>query len=471
MKKLLLTLIAIIFLAPAALAGDCFQDPIYERDWNGEVTTGMFVRDVACMEGSVVLTTVPVGEVVKVIAETDGWYKVQTKDGIIGWSGQWLLQQTDKPFEGNEPKEPLYDVVGHKYEAAVRYLAENEIISGYPDGSYKPDNSVNRAEFTKIIVGAKLGSEPAQPSSNCFPDVDRNEWYATWVCYAKDQGIIGGYPDGTFKPANNINLAEATKILVNTLEVEMEYGPDSSGEWYEAFVRAMQNNNYIPDTFSSVSQLVNRSQMAEMVYRIMEEITDKPAKTLVSASPSEDPSESELAEKECYDDKVPASIDMNQVRAEWLLWHNQARKDRGVGTLSQNEGLNYSSALWASSNESIKTLTHDRPGGQSMDDWFDNIGIVFADKNGVVYGENLGLRTFRCSEYNCTDEALASARFIFDQFMAEEGTNFTGHYDNIVQPDFTDLGLGMAIDSSGEVMYLTAQYSFGLARYPGNLCQ
>lgn len=474
MKKILFAILVTMIFLPAAYAGDCFQDPIYERDWNGEVTTGMFVRDVACMEGSTVLTTVPVGEVVKVIAETDGWYKVQTKDGVIGWSGQWLLTQTNKPFTSNEPQEPLWDINGHKYETAIRYLAENDIISGYPDGSYQPENSVNRAEFTKIIVGAKLGGEPARPAVNCFPDVGRTEWYATWVCYAKEEGIIGGYPDNTFKPANNINLAEASKILVNTLGVEVELSPDSSGNWYDVYMRALQNNNYVPDTFSSVSQLVNRGQMAEMVYRIMEEVKDEPAKILVteeSSSGGSSSSTSESTDLSCLDDQVPASVDMDQVRNEWLAWHNEARSARKITPLSLNTGLNYSSSLWAKENKKDGTLTHDRDGGQSLTDWFTDVGIVFESKSGIVYGENLGLRTFRCSTSDCTDEALDSARYVFDMFMAEEGTDFTGHYDNIVEPDFVDLGLGIAVDSSQEVMYITTQYSFGVASYPSNMCQ
>jgi len=468
MKKFLLSLLAIALFAPAAFASDCFEDPIYDRDWNGEVTTGMFVRDVACMEGSEIITTVPVGEVVHVVAETDGWYKVETSDGTVGWSGQWLLTQTNKPFTSNEPQEALYDIVGHKYEEAVRYLEENGIIEGYPDGSYQPENPVNRAEFTKIIVGAKLGSEPTSSAAACFPDVNRDAWYASWICYAKGAGIIDGYDDGNFKPGENINLAEASKILVNTLEVPMSN--DTGGQWYEVFLRSLQNNSYVPDTFSSVSQNVNRSQMAELIYRIKEEIKNKPSKTLVSASKSTE-TPSETASLSCLDSEVPASVDMDEIRAQWLSWHNEARANRGISSLSLSTGLDYSSSLWAKANRASGQLTHDRPAGQSLTDWFAAVGIVFAKKTGIVYGENLGYRTFRCSKSDCTDEAIDTARFIFDAFMAEEGTNYTGHYDNIVESDFIEIGMGMAYSASEEAMYLTTQYSFGVDSYPSNMCQ
>ena len=97
--------------------------------------------------------------------------------------------------------------------------------------------------------------------------------------------------------------------------------------------------------------------------------------------------------------------------------------------------------------------------------------IVFDKKTGTVYGENLGFRTFRCSADDCTDEALDSARFIFDAFMAEEGTDYTGHYDNIIEADFIELGLGVAVDSSKELMYIATQYSFGVDDYPSDMCR
>ena len=275
MKRILLPLIVLFAFSLSAQAGDCMRDPVYDRDWNAVITTGARVRDIPCMEGSEILTTVPVGEVIHVIAETDGWYKIERKDGIIGWSGQWLMEPTDQPFVKDVPKEPLYDVMGHVYETAVRYLANKKIVQGYPDDSFKPDETVNRAEFTKILVGAKLGEDPTSFASDCFPDVPKTEWYASYVCYAKQQGIISGYPDGYFRPANNINLAESAKILVNTFGLEA-VGCGCGAPWYEPYIQALQNQSYIPSTLTAFTQNVMRGEMAEMIWRIMEEIHTSP---------------------------------------------------------------------------------------------------------------------------------------------------------------------------------------------------
>ena len=81
-----------------AFAGGCFEDPIYDRQWTATVTTGARVRDVACMEGSTVLTTIAVGSKVALIGETDGWYKIKTVDGKVGWVGQQLVSVSQTPF-------------------------------------------------------------------------------------------------------------------------------------------------------------------------------------------------------------------------------------------------------------------------------------------------------------------------------------------------------------------------------------
>ena len=95
----------------------------------------------------------------------------------------------------------------------VRDLALAKIINGYPDGTFKPQNSITRAEFAKVIVLAH-GSTPATTTSSSFKDVAPSYWARGYIERAKELGFINGYPDGTFKPANNISRQEIAKIVV-----------------------------------------------------------------------------------------------------------------------------------------------------------------------------------------------------------------------------------------------------------------
>lgn len=82
------------------------------------------------------------------------------------------------------------------------------------------------------------------------------------------QGIISDYPDGTFKPENTINVAEAFKIILNTFALETEKAADSE-EWYATFVRYAQEHNLYLDTFDSNAQILTRAEMAELIYRLI----------------------------------------------------------------------------------------------------------------------------------------------------------------------------------------------------------
>ena len=99
-------------LAPLPVyASDCFQDPIITHDWSGTVTTGARVRDVACMEGSVVMTTLNVGTIIDIVGETDGWWKVKLTDGREGWVGTWLIttNSSDPTDDSTDAEEGIDD--------------------------------------------------------------------------------------------------------------------------------------------------------------------------------------------------------------------------------------------------------------------------------------------------------------------------------------------------------------------------
>lgn len=165
----------------------------------------------------------------------------------------------------------VYD--SHANFDAINFVESEGIVEGYPDGTYKPNNTINRAEFTKILVEATYDDYDIE---NCswteqFPDVPLTEWYAKYICIARSGGIIEGYPDGTFQPGNEIKFTEAAKILVNTFGYEV----GSSEIWYQPFIEVLEEKNASPVSITSVAKEITRAEMAEMIYRLMENITDK----------------------------------------------------------------------------------------------------------------------------------------------------------------------------------------------------
>jgi uncharacterized secreted protein with C-terminal beta-propeller domain len=172
----------------------------------------------------------------------------------------------------------------HINREAIEYLKNNSIVKGYSDGTYKPQHRINRAEFTKIIIESKYSDaeiercipENAQPdwSYVFFPDVPKDEWYAKYVCMAKVNNIIGGYPDGTFKPGDKINFAEAGKIIGESLNVQAD-PTGTQNEWFAGYVKGLENKKAIPTTIQFFDKEITRGEMAEVVWRLKDNREDK----------------------------------------------------------------------------------------------------------------------------------------------------------------------------------------------------
>ncbi len=105
---------------------------------------------------------------------------------------------------------------------SVKRLAENFILNGYLDGTFKPDANITRGEFAKIIVSATDTLDVDATSS--FSDVSTSDWYYLYVSSALKEGYITGYPDGTFRPDAYITRADICTIVQRCLEAEFQTG-------------------------------------------------------------------------------------------------------------------------------------------------------------------------------------------------------------------------------------------------------
>lgn len=101
------------------------------------------------------------------------------------------------------------------YNNAVSTLCHMGVLGGYSDGTFRPNAPITRAEFAKIAVSFAQANGSAV--YNYFTDVKTTDWFAPYVTAAKDNGLIEGYSDGSFKPENKITRAEACAIVNRAL--------------------------------------------------------------------------------------------------------------------------------------------------------------------------------------------------------------------------------------------------------------
>ncbi len=174
---------------------------------------------------------------------------------------------------------------GNTYYEGIEYLRTHNVLKGYLDGTFKPLTRINRAEFIKFVINPLILD--TNKMSDClnnnltksgttvfFRDVARDSWYATEVCFAKINTLIDGYPDGTYKPAANINFAEAAKIISNVFSLQIEK-KDTGEFWYRPYVQRLSDLHAIPTSIKRFDQILTRGEMAEIVYRLKADREDK----------------------------------------------------------------------------------------------------------------------------------------------------------------------------------------------------
>ncbi|PIZ70701.1 hypothetical protein COY07_06250 [Candidatus Peregrinibacteria bacterium CG_4_10_14_0_2_um_filter_43_11] len=103
------------------------------------------------------------------------------------------------------------------YAPYVAKAKELNIIEGYANGEFKPNQSINRAEALKILLMASGLDLSGAASSKDFSDVNTGAWYAKYVSFAKTKGVVSGYGNGLFGPGNPVLRGEMAKMAVKTM--------------------------------------------------------------------------------------------------------------------------------------------------------------------------------------------------------------------------------------------------------------
>lgn len=149
------------------------------------------------------------------------------------------------------------DVAFNKwYNNAISTLSNMGIICGYPDGTFRPNAPITRAELTKIAAGFFSDPRVAATYDGRFSDVHGAEWYISYLMTALEEGLIEGYPDGSFRPNRPITRAETCTIVNRTLgrkpekdhllpESDMINWPDNINRniWYYAQMQEATNSH------------------------------------------------------------------------------------------------------------------------------------------------------------------------------------------------------------------------------------
>lgn len=173
---------------------------------------------------------------------------------------------------------------GEAYSDSIQYLRDLGIVSGYQSEAkgataeetpFRPDYSLNRAELVKMMVKSSVDEKTIENCQSAdFPDVAKADWFSPFVCVAKQKGIVKGYPDGSFKPAQAVNFAEASKIIAGTLNLSKP-GIRKTEPWFTPFVKSLGVRHAIPPSIRSFGKRVTRGELARMIHAARETVDEE----------------------------------------------------------------------------------------------------------------------------------------------------------------------------------------------------
>ena len=159
------------------------------------------------------------------------------------------------------------DVYNHFHSPSINYLEARGIVQGNPDGTFRPNNKINRAEMAKVLAEATFNGNFSMFRRKCFSDVPYGAWYTPYVCFMKDQGMISGYPDGTFRPSDDVNNVEAFKFIMEAYRIPKKTTPNVSMPWFYTYVEDASKMNLIPLDLRGFSDGMTRGQVSDMIAR------------------------------------------------------------------------------------------------------------------------------------------------------------------------------------------------------------
>ncbi len=156
------------------------------------------------------------------------------------------------------------DARGHWAKYEIETYVRRNIIYGYPDGTFKPDRNITRAEFLWLLSRMNRWQLPYYPvNEKLFTDFNTFGPSSELINYAYAQGYITGYPDGSFKPNNNISYSEIQTIMGR---VTGKY----DFKWLDIAKKMLHEEKVRSTSYDDINNKITRVEVVYMLYNLTE---------------------------------------------------------------------------------------------------------------------------------------------------------------------------------------------------------
>lgn len=311
---------------------------------------------------------------------------------------------------------------------AISFSTEKNWFNGYYDGTFCPNNIITRAEAVKVFV-TLLERETEEVSVASFRDVDADSWYAPYAEAGKDL-LFNAKDGGDFKPDTPITREETVYALVRGMKfnISVEHADQSITEKFNDadeiddsikpyFTIAMQKNliSGYSDGSVKAKNPLTRAEFATLLYRAY----------LIKQDTSIDKIEMTNDEAKNYEDFNLIDSSETAFRKAVVTLVNEIRNDNGLNQLSENPDLAQAAQMKAEDMQNNNYFDHQSPTYGSPFDMMNKFGISY-----MSAGENIA-------------EGQSTPEEVINSWMNSEG-----HKRNILNPSYTQIGIGYSADKN-----------------------
>ena len=202
------------------------------------------------------------------------------EDFSIGEFRAWVLK--DKILYGTQIAEgntqvPVWeadgtyqipnDVLGTELEKTVGLLGALNIMRGYPDGNFLPDEPVTRAEFVTTAVKMANLDENLFVSEQSYVDVAPEHWAYTAIETATQIGMVSGMGDGIFAPDSRVTMAQAVRVMVTLLGYERL--AEAKGGWSAGYISLASELKILGGVKTPADEQITRGEIASLIYDVL----------------------------------------------------------------------------------------------------------------------------------------------------------------------------------------------------------
>lgn len=467
-----------ILVSPATVyAGECYSYPTYELTGTATIKSGVNVRNKPCTTGTNVLGVAATGAQVKLHAENDGWYEIETSSGLRGWIWQDFLLNISATKGSQLDNDALFN---------TPTVTKTDESLPTPK---KQEEPIVKKPTTPVVISAKL-SERLKGYILLQVQSVGEAWYVNpedgkryymkdgEVAYEMMRAFGLGITDLDLNRISILNSADDAKhkqsiCTTNTFAAKLSgkilLQVQQHGEaWYvdpKTCYRIYMKDGAV--AYSIMRQLslgITDTDLNQISSK--EFIPLKQSSNTSSLSSQETSTPTTSVQMEIPSTAtIPEGIDLNELNQYWLTKINTLRAQAGLRQLVIDQRWINTATEWANYMGENDITSHDRADGKSMHQWIDDKNLEFT-KRFSENGWKINYFTENIS-WGQGEGTMAGAESVLDntlQFYLAEAASNGPHYRTIYHQDWNSVGLGIYFKKIGD-----NQYKMSVAFHYGSL--